>query len=186
VRALQKVGIGLVIVVLQARFGPWDALADPVGWGFVLAGLLALRTRVRGADTLLASCGVALVVAVGVYPPVVHDALSPAAAWALSLPQAVFCLLVCHTLAPYAGHLRRRLLLLRWVFAVVAVLPVLVLGGGVTRLADPAAGLAGLAALYLVYLLFRLAGRVPLDDRAPLDDHPEPAGETGSETGGEA
>ena len=34
--------MGLVIVVLRAPFGGFDALADPVGWGLVVAGLLPL------------------------------------------------------------------------------------------------------------------------------------------------
>ena len=36
--------MGLVIVVVSARFGGYDALADPVGWALVVAGLLPLRT----------------------------------------------------------------------------------------------------------------------------------------------
>lgn len=168
---LQKVAVGLVIVVLQARFGGWDALPDPVGWAFVVAGLLALRGLVRGTDSLLWAAGLAAAVSVVTYPPAVQSRLSDSAGWILSLPQTGFCLLLCLALAPYAEQLERRLLLLRWVFLVVALLPVVVLGGGVDRLLVPTAALAVLATLYLVYLLFRLAGR-PFAQRSA--DGPEP------------
>ena len=43
--------MGLVIVFLAARFGGYDALPDPVGWGLVVAGLLPLRRRLpSGGD----------------------------------------------------------------------------------------------------------------------------------------
>jgi len=161
VTALQKVAIGLVIVAVTASFGHWDALPDPVGWGFVVAGLLALRGRISGVGSLVGAAAVAGAAALVVYPPVVHDGLAPVAQWALSLPQTVFCLVLCHALAPYAGDQAGQLRGLRWAFAVIALLPAVVLGGGVAQLALPTVGLAFLSLLYLIVVLFVLARRAP-------------------------
>ncbi|MGZ4485795.1 MAG: hypothetical protein ACXVW8_15830, partial [Nocardioidaceae bacterium] len=157
---LQKVAMGLVIVVLDPLFfGGWDGLPDPLGWALVIAGLLALRPAVRNTDTLLWTAVLAGAVSVATYPPQVTAALAPSVGWLVSLPQVAFCLMLSGALAPYAGDLERRLSLMRWVFLAVALFPVLVLGGGVERLLVPTAALAVLSTLYLVYLLFRLAGR---------------------------
>jgi hypothetical protein len=48
VTPLQKVAMGLVIVLVDAFFGGYDAVPDPVGWAMVLAGVLPLRARLDG------------------------------------------------------------------------------------------------------------------------------------------
>lgn len=156
---LQKVAMGLVIVVVDPSFGGWDGLPDPLGWVLVLLGLAALTDRVDGARTLTLTAWVALAVALGTYPPAVTDHLGASYGWLLSLPQVVFCALACRAFAPYAEDRAGRLRWLFWAFVVVGVAPVVVLGGGVEALLVPAAGLAVLSASYLVYQLFRLAGR---------------------------
>ena len=60
--------MGLVIVFVSARFGAYDALPDPVGWGLVVAGLLPLRTRIP-----LGGWSLALAVAAGESPVAALD-----------------------------------------------------------------------------------------------------------------
>lgn len=163
VTPLQKVAMGLVIVFLSARFGGYDALPDPVGWGLVAAGLLPLRDRLPLGGTALALAVIAGLVAVPLVLPAVHGRLQPSGQWGVSLPQILFCVVLCSSLATLAGRTGERVAgrfgLLRWVFLVVAVGPVLVYGGGVDALTTPVAVLAVLANVALVYLLFTVSRR---------------------------
>lgn len=169
---LQKVAIGLVIVFLSARFAGYDALADPVGWGFVVAGLLPLRQRIPLGGSALTLAVVAGLVSVPLVLPTVADRLRPSGQWGASLPQTVFCIVLCTALGTSLARLpdragdreARRFDLLRWVFVVVAVGPVLVYGGGVDALTTPVAVLAVLANVVLVYLLFAVSRRGYGDD----------------------
>lgn len=160
---LQKVAIGLVIVFLSARFAGYDALADPVGWGLVVAGLLPLRSRIPLGGSALTLAVVAGLVAVPLVLPAVAGGLTPSGQWGASLPQTLFCIVLCSSLATVADRAgdpeARRFGLLRWVFVAVAVGPVLVYGGGVDALTAPVAVLAVLANVVLVYLLFAVSRR---------------------------
>jgi hypothetical protein len=160
VTPLQKVAMGLVIVLVDALFSGYDGVPDPLGWVLVLAGLLPLR-GLLGTPGLVASAVVCLAVSLATYPPQVADRLSDPGGWALSLPQLVFAFLLCTALIPRTGGLAGRFRLLRWVFVGLALAPVLVLGGGVEVLREPLAFLVVAAQVYLVYLLFRCSGEVP-------------------------
>ena len=155
--------MGLVIVFLAARFGGYDALPDPLGWGLVVAGLLPLRRRVPSGGTLTTLAVIAGVSAVPLWLPVVDERLSAAGQWGVSLPQTVFCVVWCSTLATLverAGDTEAgRLRMLRTAYLAVLVGPVLVYGGGVTALTAPVAVLAVLANVYLVYLTFKVSRR---------------------------
>jgi hypothetical protein len=164
VSPLQKVAMGLVIVFLRAELGGVDALPDPVGWVLVLAGTWSMRSVLANVDVLLWVGSVAAAISVGLFVPALDDRLSASGQWGASLPQTVFCLVLCGSLASLArpaggGHgLRaRRLELLRWVFLAVGVGPVLVYGGGVVALAPPLAALAVVANVALVYYAFALS-----------------------------
>jgi hypothetical protein len=155
VTPLQKVAMGLVIVLVDAFFGGYDAVPDPVGWGLVLAGLLPLRPRLDGGSGLVMVAGLCLVVSVATYPPQVSSLLDESGGWALSLPQLAFSFMLCTALAPVSDWLSGRCTVLRWVFVAVAAGPVLVFGGGVEVLRSPIALLVVGANIYLVYLLFQ-------------------------------
>jgi hypothetical protein len=163
VTPLQKVAMGLVIVFLSARFEGYDALADPLGWALVVAGLLPLRSRIPLGATAQTLAGIAGLVAVPLFLPHLYARLEPSGQWAVSLPQTVFCIVACTSLATLtqqAGEREAlRFGLLRWVFVAVALGPVLVYGGGADVLTTPVAVLAVLANLVLVYLLFKVSGR---------------------------
>lgn len=151
--------MGFVIVLLDAPFGGYDGLPDPLGWGLALAGLIALRGHLRGTDTLLGVAVLAGLVSLVTYLPAVGAHLDPALGWLLSLPQLAFSILTCSTLAPHGEELSGRFRALRWVFVALAVAPVVVLGGGVEVLTTPTAVAAVLADVYFVYLLFRVSRR---------------------------
>jgi hypothetical protein len=159
VTPLQKIAMGLVIVLVDALFGGYDGVPDPLGWVLVLAGLLPLR-GLLGTPALVPTAVVCLLVSLATYPPEVADRLSDPAGWALSLPQLVFAFLLCTGLIPRTGAAAGRFRLLRWLFVVLALAPVLVLGGGVEVLREPVAFLVVAAQVYLVYLLFRCSGEV--------------------------
>lgn len=155
--------MGLVIVFLSARFAGYDALADPVGWGLVVAGLLPLRARVPLGGSALTLAVIAGAVAVPLFLPALDARLEPSGQWGASLPQTAFCVVLCSslcTLADRAGDPEAaRFGLLRWVFVAVAAGPVLVYGGGVDALTTPVAVLAVLANVALVYYLFKVSRR---------------------------
>jgi hypothetical protein len=160
VTPLQKVAMGLVIVLVDAFFGGYDAVPDPVGWGMVIVGLLPLRARIDGGSGLVWVAGLCLAVSLVTYPPQVSGRLDESGGWALSLPQLAFCYLLCTALPPVAGWLAGRFHVLRWVFVAGAAGPVLVFGGGVEALRSPLALLVVGADIYLVYLLFQASRQV--------------------------
>jgi hypothetical protein len=160
VTPLQKVAMGLVIVLVDAFFGGYDAVPDPVGWVMVIAGLLPLRPRLESGSGLVVLAGLCLVVSVATYPPAVTALLDESGGWALSLPQIAFSYLLCTGLAPSVEQFSRRFLTLRWLFVALGAGPVLVFGGDVEVLRSPFALLGVGANLYLVYLLFRSSPHV--------------------------
>jgi hypothetical protein len=155
VTSLQKIAMGLVIVLVDAFFAGYDAVPDPLGWAMVMAGVATMRPWPAARSGLLLLAGLSLVVSLAVYPPDVLHRLDASGGWALSLPQLAFSFVLCGAAAAAAPQLSGRLLLLRWVFAVGAVGPVLVFGGGLDALASPLAVLLVAATIYLIFLLFR-------------------------------
>jgi hypothetical protein len=179
VTPLQKVAMGLVIVFLSARFGGYDALPDPVGWGLAIAGLVPLRTRVPHGGTLLWLAAIAGVVSVPLVVPQVNEAMAPAGQWGVGVPQTAFCLMLSISLATLterAGEPEAvRFGLLRTAYIAVLALPVLVYGGGIDELALPAAVLSVLANVVLVYYTFKVSRRPYVYDApAAADDQGEP------------
>lgn len=154
--------MGLVVVILDVSVDDrWDLIADPVGWALVVYGVLRLRGVVTVAGLLVAAV-VATGVSVALVDKAFVDGLEPSTGWFLSLPHVVFDLILAGLLAGVLEasrpDLARRYRTLRWVFVVVAVGPVLLLGGGVDVLLVPLALVAVASYVYLVYLLFRSSG----------------------------
>lgn len=164
-KPLQPIALGLAIVMLVARVGGWDVLADPAGWLLVLLGVRDLAVERRGA--LLTTAAVCLVVSAVLWSPDVlgwlddrHESL----AWAANLPQVVFAGLLAHELsrsaraqADTAAAAWLRIVLVSTV--VVAALPVVVFGAGVASLEPAAYVIASLSLLTLVVLLVTYSGR---------------------------
>jgi Na+-driven multidrug efflux pump len=166
-KPLQSVAMGLVIIVVTARFQEYDALADPLGWVLVWLGVRALPTDLTHRSTLLGLSVLAGAVAAVVWFPRVADGLyaaDPSLAWAANLPQLLFSALLCHVLAARAagagdGKAARWLSLVRTVLVVVGLLPVLVFGAGLDSLEQLSYVAAAIAALVLIWLLFAHAAR---------------------------
>jgi hypothetical protein len=163
VTPLQKVAMGLVLVIVDPLFGPWDGLPDPVGWGLVVVGLLLLRRTLPDVSLALGTAGLSGVVSAVLFVPGLVPAPSPSAGWALSLPELTFSFLLCASLAVLAERCgdgeAPRFAFLRGVFVALAVAPVLVYGGGLDALQLPIGVASIVANVYLVYLLFKVSRR---------------------------
>ena len=179
-KPLQSVAMGLVIVVLSARFHGYDALADPAGWLLVLLGVRAFPAAIGHRANLLRLAALAGLVSVVVWFPAVTEDLYNADAslgWVANLPQIFFSALLCHALAlraEEAGDTRaaRWLGITRTAVVVVGLLPVLVFGAGLESFEVTSYLAAGTVAVLLIWLLFAYASR----PWAPgLADH-DPAG----------
>ena len=164
-KPLQAIAMGLVIVVITASFHGYDALPNPVGWVLVIVGIRGLDVPQRGS--LLAAAGVALVISAVVWPPAVNAGLQdqdPSLPWAVNLPQVATAVMLAHALAQQAflaedRKARRWLLTARTLLGVIALLPILVFGGGLDALEGTTYVLATLGMLLLIWLLFSYASR---------------------------
>lgn len=168
VKPLQAVAMGYVFIALYARFDGYDAYADPVGWLIVLYGVHRLPDDLPNRVGVRYLGWLSWLVSLPLWFPAVIDRLEDAdesLAWALDLPQFGFGLLLCLSLARAAvddDDLRAAtwLRLLATAIAVVAVLPVLIFGGGVDALEDPAGLAVQVVYVVLVWLMFQYSGRV--------------------------
>lgn len=155
--------MGLVIVVLVARLGGYDALADPLGWLLVLWGV----RRLADNTTLLTLATGALLVACVVWFPATQDLLErsdPSLRWAINLPQVLFCIVLCRQLSELAeaadDRRARAWLRTTLVFnAVLAVAPVLVFAAQADDVLASVYAAAGVVVLLLIVLLFAYARR---------------------------
>ena len=141
-RPLQSIAIGLVIIALRAEFGGYDALADPVGWLLVLFGVRSLPVEPERRRSLVAARpSLAGVVSVPLWIPGVSDAIEDVHAsllWVATCPSSASPR--CSATAWWAGppkpgdnRAAAWLRFLRVGFVAVALLPVLVFGGGRRR-----------------------------------------------------
>ena len=162
-KPLQAVAMGLVIVVLVARFDGYDALADPVGWLLVIWGV----RRMADPAALLTLALAALLVACTVWFPATQDLLDrsdPSLRWAINLPQVLFCVLLSRQLADLAGDAgdRRARAWLRTTMllnVVLAVAPVLVFAASADDVMTSVHAAAAGVVLLLIVLLFAHSGR---------------------------
>lgn len=182
--------MGMVIVVGTAYFPPdptpgwekYDALPDPLGWLLVLYGVFALVRADKVFDSTRWLALVAAAVSVPMWLPQVNHQLDASGGWFASLPQVAFCLVLAREIGmlgarqePTDGFVVKRFGLLVWGFALVAVLPVVTIGGGVEPLETPTALLATLVTVAFIYYLFRVHRREWLGGPGPLEIHPRPA-----------
>lgn len=160
--------MGYVFIALYARFDGYDAYADPVGWLIVMYGAHRLPAELPSRVGVIYLGWVSWLISIPLWFPAVVDRLEDAdesLAWALDLPQFGFGLLLCLSLARLAvddGDLRaaKWLKLLATTITVVAVLPVLIFGGGIDDLEGPAGLAVQVVYVVLVWLMFQYSGRV--------------------------
>lgn len=106
-RPLQAVGLGLLLIALEARFGEYDGLPDPIGWLLVLLGLRALtqRTAIGSRLALWYLGAAALAVSAVLWLPGPRAALEDADTallWAVDVPALGFQALLCLELSRLA------------------------------------------------------------------------------------
>lgn len=157
---LQGIAMGLVIVLVDASFGGYDGVPDPLGWLLVIWGVVRLGSVVAVGGGLLVLAGVCLVVSAVTALPTVAGRLDESGGWALSLPQLAFSYALATALAPHAGRLESRFRMMRPVFVGLAVAPAVVIGGDLDALRSPLAFVVAAAGAYFVYLLFQASGTV--------------------------
>ena len=161
---LQKVAMGLVIVIVDPDVRGFDAVPDVLGWVLVLAGLFDLRSALNAFGALAALAVICTLVSAAEMVPAVPRLLDESGGWFLSLPQLVFSIILCSSIAalvdPAGTGVGRRLARLRWGFVALIPAPALLYGGGLER-QEVLVALVGVAAVaanvYLIYLLFKVS-----------------------------
>jgi hypothetical protein len=192
---LQKIAMGLVIVLVPANFPHdphpawafYDAIPDPVGWLLVLSGVRGLRGHLD-VDVVGWLAWVSFALSVPLWFPQVNHLLVPeyndtidvSFQWFLFLPQTVFSLLLARAIGrqaelqePRDRFVAGRYGVLTWAFAVLVVLPAIAYGGGVDGLVTPTLVGIGLVDVVFIYYLFRVHRREWLGGPGPLLIHPE-------------
>ncbi|WP_310961795.1 hypothetical protein [Nocardioides terrisoli] len=190
---LQKIAMGLVIVILPANFPAhphpawrfYDALPDPIGWVLVVAGVWALG---RSSGLELASvrwlAALALLVSVPLWFPQLNHLLVPrynpditiSGQWAISLPQTLFSLFLARRIRaagaaaePRDRYVVSRFGVLSWGLVALVVLPIVAYGGGASRLEGPTLVLIGLVNVAFVFYLFMVHRREFLGGPGPRE-----------------
>ncbi|HET7734917.1 MAG TPA: hypothetical protein VFK52_03000 [Nocardioidaceae bacterium] len=155
---LQKIAMGLLIIVLVADFNGWDGLPNPLGWLLVIAGVRAASSHLGNSLALTVLAWTALATSVLTYPPAVDEELDQAATWLLGLPQLGFEVVLCSSLAAVLGHRGRRFRTLSVVLVLVGLGPAIAIGSESSTAADVT--LAGwiLSQLALIWMLFSASG----------------------------
>lgn len=180
-KPLQSIAMGLVIVALAVRVnGPYDVIADPVGWLLVLQGLGRLPPALPHRPALQTLGFLALVMSVVLWFPSLAEGLARedvSLLWAANLPQLAFVALLCRALAsiatgPAVGWLTTACAL---TVAAAAVVTVVLATDGSSL--EGALALAGSGSLLLVIvLLFRYASRpwalAPVDQTSAAEAGP--------------
>lgn len=172
-RALQAIGMGLLIVLLRA--GTPDLLPDPLGWLLILYGVRRLPPDLPHHRGVLVSGALAGAVSVPLWVPAAADRVLAADAslqWAVNLPQVLFVTLLATALGTRAGDCgdaaaRGWWFLVATLAAVAGIAPVLVFGGGLATLETPAVVMAGAVLLTAIGFCFGHASRSWAEETAP-------------------
>lgn len=161
-KPLLAVGLGFVFLLLVTEVRGFDLYPDWFGWGLVLVGVRALPRDFPLRAVLLYVGAVALLASVPLWLPAVDDALADAdesIAWALNLPRFGFAALLALALARAAQAADARGPASLWRVLMggnvaVAVLPVLIFGGGLDQLDSAAGTLVVVVPLVMTVTLF--------------------------------
>lgn len=203
--ALQKIAMGVVVVLLPANFPRdpdpywrfYDALPDPLGWALVISGVWTL-SHTLDVDLARWLAVLALLISVPLwFPEISHHLLPRQGAgaeptdlevtpyqWFASLPHVGFCLVLVRTIgrgalaqSPPDRFVAGRFGVLTWGFIAAAVLPAVAFGGRVAGLQAPSLLLLALVDIVFVYYLFRVHGRTWLGGttKAAPDEPERPA-----------
>lgn len=165
-KELQSVALGLVVVFLDLPPDGPDWVADPIGWLLVLVGIAAVRERLTDYGYLQVTAWVCLALSVVTWPPDSVPHLDDTLGWVFSLPTLAFCFLLADSLTDVTRTgLARRFRFLSWMYALVAVLPLLFLLAAWESLETPTRILTIVVNVVMVLSLFSAS-----DDDAVLDE----------------
>jgi hypothetical protein len=171
---LRYIALGLIVVVFDTLQTSYDWLPDFLGWGIVLLGLRRFPGAARVPLTYCAA--VAAVVAVVLFFPQVHEVavqrevdLSELSQeelslrWALLLPDLVFVALLLHAVEglarPTQAGIATVLFVLKMIFAIGAVVPVVAAAADHREWIIAAADTVTLSWYVVLVLLFWISGR---------------------------
>jgi hypothetical protein len=191
VSPLQRIGLGLILVVLPADFPAhphpawnyYDALPPPLGWLLVLTGVLRLmRTTDLDLRTSRPAALVALLVSVPMWFPQVNHYVVPqynpgvsqSWQWLVALPSWVFGYVFCKAIGdaaitrePKERGIAGWFGILRWGFIAAAVLPAVVYGANIANLEHTMKLVIGLVEICLIVAMFTYHRRKWLGGRGP-------------------
>ena len=141
----------------------------------MFVGTIALTRAQPAFATSRRLAALAGLVSVPLWLPQASHRLDESGQWFASLPQIIFCLWLAREIGiqggqqkPPDGYVAKRFGLLVWGFAIAALLPVLVFGGGIDQLEEPTAVVSVVVDIALVYFLFRVHRREWLGGPGPL------------------
>lgn len=197
---LQKIAMGLVIIFIPADFRVgghvYDALADPIGWLFILSGLKTVRARVD-LDVAYYLAWVAFAISIPLWFPELvehlptvnpskagvvlehttsHDKVTdPSVLWAFSLPQAGFSLLLAKAISQEAAtrhprdvQVAGRFGVLQWAIGATILLPPIAFAEDIPGLVRWTLIGIGAVSVVFIYQLFRWHRREYLGGPGPL------------------
>jgi hypothetical protein len=193
VTPLQKIAMGLVIVLVPADFprhphpawAVYDALPDPIGWALVLVGVYALAAASDiDLDAVRWTGILAFIVSIPLWFPQVNHLLVPkynsditvSGQWAISLPQTLFSLILARQIGragiftePRDTYIAGRFGVLTWGFGALLILPAIAYGGDIAGMQHPTLLLIGLVNIAFIYYLFMANRRTFLGGPGPRD-----------------
>lgn len=204
---LQKIAMGLLVVVVQAELAPgWDGLANPVGWALVIWGVWSGRDHLEPAISLLSLSGLAFLVDLVTYPPFVAERIAPnggfvdvsgtagdsvaivqdelASLWLLSMPDLAFVIVLVTSILRARVRRHRGLRAMRWLLPATAVALPAALAADSAVAVGLAQSVYQLEQIALVWMLFSVSrdeslGGWPRPIRLPAEAD---AGESGENT----
>ena len=166
-RPLLVAALGYLLILLVVPAGGLDLAPDPIGWALVVLGVSRLPLALPRRGVVLGLGLTAFVVSVPLAVPGVIGAVADvdlSLSWAVSLPALGTTIALAQALTD-ASRDAGDLVAAGWVAwlrtgaVVVAVLPALVFGAGITSLAAPTALLAQVVAAATVVVLVAYSGR---------------------------
>lgn len=204
---LQRIGVGLILVVLPADFPAhphpawnyYDALPPPLGWALVISGLLGLGAASElDLRATRAAALVAFAVSVPMWFPQINHYIVPqynpgvsqSWQWLVALPSWVFGYLLSKAIgdAAMARQPRERGIagwfgVLRWGFVAAAVLPAVVYGAQVKNADNTMHLVIGMVEILLIVAMFTYHRRDWLGGPGPRVWTPPEEGDARPRTG---
>lgn len=184
-KPLYAMGFGLILVALgpvDAKPGTFDPLPDPLGWLFILIGLMGLAASLddRRLGLLRFLGASALVFSAALVVPAVARwvATDPSLGWFADVPHFGFLAVLCYELSDAALKARATLVASAFNLSALALLfvlaaPPVAFGGGITEVGNAGEIAAELVQIVLVVLFFSIGHRTWAGVPVPAEEADE-------------